>query len=166
MILGHNYQTLKQLQEISLSMQDVVDIINKKSGAFNLVINDCCNVEMPAPSERPDGKEGLTTSKSIPASIYPKNFEQLFLKPKGTLVFSSASPKQFSVGNPMLGGFFTWHFRVALGKYLSSAKNNVTWDNIFLESAKNANWQAKSGLCPKDSDVRCVQVPQKFSYLK
>ncbi len=163
MVLSNRY-TLEELEGISLSMQDVVDIIQKKPSAFNLVISDCCNVEFPLP--RSDGQPPITTGKGIPSKIYSKNFEQLFLKPRGTLVFSSASPKQYSVGNPLLGGFFTWHFRVALSKYLSSPNSNVSWDNIFAEAAKNANWQAKSGLCPKESSTRCVQVPQKFSYLK
>lgn len=166
MILGHHYQTLSQLHSISLSVQDVVDMLKKKGNSFNLVINDCCNVEMPAPSERPDGRQGLTTPKSIPARIYPKNFEQLFIKPKGTLVFSSAGPKQYSVGNPLLGGFFTWHFRITLRKYLAAASPKFTWENVFIETAKSTTWQAKTGLCPKGSDTRCTQVPQIFSYLK
>jgi hypothetical protein len=83
------------------------------------------------------------------------------------MVFSSSSPKQYSVGNALVGGFFTWHFRVALGKYLAEPKlDNVTWDKIFITAGQNAHNQAKSGRCPKDSDIKCMQVPKMFPYLK
>jgi hypothetical protein len=165
MVLSNNPNpTMKQLLETSLAMQDIVDILQKKTSSFNLVMNDCCNVEFPV--SRSIAQSGLTTPKSISSRVYPKNFERLFIKPKGTMVFSSSSPKQYSVGNALVGGFFTWHFRVALGKYLSAANSNFTWNNVFLEAAQNANRQAKSGLCPKDSDIRCVQVPKMFPYLK
>ncbi len=164
MILSNNYRTRKELQDNSLPMQDIVAILQKKSSSFNLVMNDCCNVEVPLP--RSPAPPSLITPKSIPSKIYSKNFERLFLKPKGTLVLSSASPKQYSVGNDLLGGFFTWHFRVALGKSLESASNDVSWDKIFVEAGNNAHRQAKSGLCPKDSEVRCFQVPQMFPFIK
>jgi len=159
MILSNDY-TFENLPKKSLGIQAIVDSLNKKKSRFNLVINDCCNVEccpVPVPGV---GKNPLISPKSIGLPVSTENFIKLFWEPRGTVVASSSMPKEYSVGNPEKGGFFTWYLRISLEKNLSQYKRDIAWEDIFFEAGKNANYLALTGLCGEENNKRrCVQNP-------
>ncbi len=159
MILSNDY-TFESLPKKSLGMQTVAELLSKKKSRLNLLINDCCNVECcPVPSPAV-GKNPLISPKSIGLPVSTENFIKLFLEPTGTVVASSSMPKEYSVGNPEKGGFFTWYLRIALEKQLSQYKRDIAWDDIFSEAAKNANYLALTGLCGEENNKsRCIQNP-------
>mgnify|MGYP003813953685 CR=1 FL=1 len=159
MILSNDY-TFENLPKKSLGIQAIVDSLNKKKSRFNLVINDCCNVEccpVPAPGL---GKNPIISPKSIGLPVSTENFIKLFWEPRGTVVASSSMPKEYSVGNPEKGGFFTWYLRISLEKNLSQYKRDIAWEDILFEAGKNANYLALTGLCGEENNKkRCVQNP-------
>lgn len=159
MILSNDY-TFENLTQKSLGIQAIVDSLSKKKSRFNLVINDCCNVEccpVPSPGQ---GKDPLISPKSIGLPVSTENFIKLFLEPKGTVVASSSMPKEYSVGNPEKGGFFTWYLRISLERQLSQFKRDLSWEDIFEEAARNANYLALTGLCGEENNKsRCIQNP-------
>ncbi len=159
MILSNDY-TFDNLAKKSLSIQAIVDSLSKKKSRFNLVINDCCNVECcPVPSPGL-GKDPVVTQKSIGLPVSTENFIKLFLEPRGTVIASSSRPREYSVGNPEKGGFFTWYLRISLEKQLSQYNRDIAWENIFYEAGRNANYLALTGLCGEENNKRrCIQNP-------
>jgi|694.fasta_scaffold22889_6 hypothetical protein len=159
MILSNDY-TFENLPKKSLGIQAIVDSLSKKKSRFNLVINDCCNVEccpVPSPGQ---GKNPLISPKSIGLPVSAENFIKLFWEPRGTVVASSSQPKEYSVGNPEKGGFFTWYLRISLEKNLSQYKRDIAWEDIIVEAGKNANYLALTGLCGEENKKsRCIQNP-------
>jgi hypothetical protein len=157
MVLSNNY-TNSTLLRNSMNVQWVADQLSKKKSRFNLVISDCCNEEIVLPPAV--GREPIITTKAIGLPISTDNFIKLFLEPRGTIVASASDRNQFSVGNPNLGGFFTYHFRISLEYYVSRHARNANWDQIFTLAAMNASRQATTGRCGR-GEVRtvCIQHP-------
>jgi hypothetical protein len=156
MLLSNSY-TESTLLANSLNLEWVAGQLSKKPARFNLVISDCCNEELLLPP--PVGKEPLITKKAIGLPISTDNFVKLFIEPKGTIIASASDINQFSVGNPALGGFFTYHFRLSLEYYISRYQRNVSWDNIFLLAGKNASIQATTAKCGRTVRSTCIQHP-------
>ena len=162
MLLSHNY-TEQDVDSKSMRLAEVEARLSKLPARFTFIMADCCNSVFPAPTNPSEASPPTVTGRSPGMRIAPNNFAKLFLQPRGILVAYSAEPTQFSVGNPLIGGFFTWYFRASLEKQLHPNKPNgeVSWENLLFDAGSHANYWAKSALCDDVSGakVRCTQVP-------
>jgi uncharacterized protein YcfL len=112
----------------SLELNFVVNTIQKKHPRLFLAIADTCNTFS---NDRAVTLVNRSQSgSSVPVS---KNYQELFLRARGSIVASGAKPGQLSWSDSKYGGLFTYQFLESLKRGLSS--NQPNWHTI-IKSAK------------------------------
>jgi len=101
----------------------IISTLERKNPRFFMAISDSCNNILDYSS----GRSHIGKPK-------PENYQQLFLKYRGSVIASSSSPGEYSWGTPRNGGLFTLTFLNSLNKELGSS--NPNWQNIMRRAEK------------------------------
>jgi hypothetical protein len=146
-----------KIMEASASMEDIFETIRKKGARLNLVLSDCCNALI---TDTNPLAEPPATKKSFGVNWSTENCRNLFLNSTPTSILgAAASPTMLAASNNSFGGFFSYFFRTALETHFSFAKNNVTWDQVFKQTADQTKYKADHTLCDKATKRICNQLP-------
>ena len=108
-------------QKSNVKLSDVTEKINKKKSRLFILIGDTCNTSLNA--NRRDFNDTFSRKSS-------ENFEELFLKYKGTVFASGAEVGGYSYGNKLKGGAYTTIFLNNLMQELSSS-GIPSWDKLM-----------------------------------
>lgn len=139
-----------------IPFSDVYKAISEKGARLNIVLSDCCNNTVNA--NRPVVNTNSLYSRSN--NSFDKNkLRKLFLRSKGDLVATAASPGQFSWCGAN-GGFFLMSFIESLRDGVSVlSKDQPSWDDIVKDAIANAAKKSSStaGTAPQNG-IKYVQV--------
>ncbi len=110
------------------NLNDIYEIIKTKSARLNLVIGDCCNNEIDF--ERRLGSKVKKTyiRKVRELKINKKICNELFCKPKSSILIASATKGQLSIMDERIGSIFTLKFTENLNKTIHAPLNS---DSVF-----------------------------------
>lgn len=124
-----------------VAFSDVYDAISKKGARLNIVLSDCCNSYVNA--YRPIICTNSLYSRSY-NSFDVNKLRKLFLRSKGDLVATAASPGQYSWCGAN-GGFFLQSFIESLRDGVSVlSQEQPSWNDIVNEAISNAAWKSSS----------------------
>lgn len=115
----------------------VIEKIKSKNPRQFIAIADCCNNVISAPS--------YLIKSSRNAFLY-EAVERMFLNSRVKIAASGSKPGQFSGGNDVDGGYFTYSFLSNLEKALSSPTGD--WGPVF-ENAKKEVFQRTANQPPE-----------------
>lgn len=143
-----------------LALSDIFNIISQKSARLNIVLSDCCNstVNMNQPVVR---SNSLFSRSNTNFNL--DKLRQLFLKTKGDIIATAASPGEFSWCGEN-GGFFLLSFFESLRSQISALNKDVpSWDLLInnaisaaaRKSESNASTKRQNGL--KDVVVKSLE---------
>lgn len=139
-----------------VAFTDVYKTIAAKGARLNIVLSDCCNSEIDA--DRPLINTNSLFSRAN--NSYDVNkLRKLFLRSKGDIVATAASPGQYSwCGNN--GGFFLLSFIESLRSGISALKSTQpTWDGIINNTIDKAKRKSTNGNGTKTQNgLKYVQV--------
>jgi len=154
-------KSFQGLNENSINIEEIYNLIKQKGAKVSLVISDCCNT-LPETPAAVSGEVALTRSSSLGWSL--NNCLKLFLPPAPVAVLMTAAKKgEMSAGNNSYGGFFTFNFRTSLLNYLSPTHEfaGISWKTLIDEAQTQTVKKATNTLCknPDGTSGRCVQHP-------
>lgn len=154
-------KSFQGLDENSINIEDVYNLIKQKGARVSLVMSDCCNT-LPETPAAVSGEVALTRSSSLGWSL--NNCLQLFLPTAPVSILMTAAKKgEMSAGNNSYGGFFTFNFRTSLLNFLSPTYSisSVSWKTLIDEAQTQTVKKATNTLCnnPDGTRGRCVQHP-------
>jgi hypothetical protein len=154
-----------------LSVEYVYKLILGLGARVSIVLADCCNDDIgkigpPGGSILNTRSDGLNTTSQ---SLNMNNCNALFFsKSPVRIIASSTQINQLAIGNPSIGGFFTYFFNGLLKNSLYTPGKNDSWIGIMTGAKEKARWQATSAMC---GSTRCVQLtemdlnPRKYGKL-
>lgn len=148
-------------QDLSLNNMELEAVYHriKKLGArVNLVISDCCNedIGVAPPVGRPVLQTRFSNYNTSAQSLNLANCNALFFsKQPISIIATSAEVKQLAIGNPELGGFFSFYFKAFLDKSLYSFWKNDSWLRLLQDAKESARKQALTAQC---GSGRCIQL--------
>jgi hypothetical protein len=132
-------KTTDIINDNSLNLVEIYNLIKEKKGRLNIVIGDCCNnlIHFHRKFSARSGK--LRVEKPVAKlKINTKTCEKMFCDSTGSILAASADKGQFSITDPKKGSIFTLHFthnlKLLLGRSLNSS-DGLHWDR-FLERTK------------------------------
>ncbi|QEC69518.1 caspase family protein [Panacibacter ginsenosidivorans] len=154
-------KSFQGLNENSINIEEVYNLIKQKGARVSLVMSDCCNT-LPETPAAVSGEVALTRSSSLGWSL--NNCLQLFLPTAPVAILMTAAKKgEMSAGNNSYGGFFTFNFRTSLLNFLSPTHEftGVSWKSLIDEAQTQTVKKATNTLCnnPDGTRGRCVQHP-------
>lgn len=142
----------------SLSMEDIFITIKDKGARLSLVLSDCCNTLVVG--DNPMADQQPITKKSFGINWSDENCRNLFLNLKKTAILASAAePYQYAIRNKTYGGFFSNFFRNALETHFSYSKSQVTWKQVFEQTAIQTSYKSAHTYCDKVKKTICPQKP-------
>lgn len=154
-------KSFQSLEENSINIEEIYDLVKQKGARVSLVISDCCNT-LPETQAAVSGEVALTRNSSLGWSL--NNCLQLFLPSAPVAILMTAAKKgEMSAGNNSYGGFFTYNFRTSLLNFLSPTHEftGVSWTKLVDEAQAQTIKKANNTLCnnPDGSRTRCIQHP-------
>ena len=128
--LGHGYQSnnpypnvvfkntsgvvsQQDLDEASVSLEDISRELNQKGARLTIVIGEACNNELDLDSGNYTNTEDIVTNLTPPLATQEK-YRRLFLQAEGSILVSSSRSGQPSYISKSEGGAFTQSFLKAL----------------------------------------------------
>ncbi len=143
-----------------MALSDIFHIISQKSARLNIVLSDCCNstINMNQPVVR---SNSLFSRSNTNFNL--EKLRSLFLKTKGDIIATAASPGEFSWCGEN-GGFFLLSFFESLRSQISALNQDTpSWNslinNAITSAAKktesNSNTKRQNGL--KDVLVKSLE---------
>ncbi|MEK8020919.1 MAG: caspase family protein [Candidatus Parabeggiatoa sp.] len=114
------------LENGSVPLVQIADILRNKNPRLSIIMADVCNKA----SNRGSFLRSRTGGKA-------KNYQELFLNSKGTIIASSSIEGQYSWGDPQRGGYFSNAFLGELDKELIVSNRRPSWKAI-MERATQA----------------------------
>ncbi len=146
-----------KIMQASASMEDIYDIIRKKGARLNLVLGECCNALI---TDTNPLAEPPAAKKSFGIYWSTENCRNLFLNSTPmSILGAAASPSMLAASNNNFGGFFSYFFRTALETNFSFVKNNVSWDQVFKQTADQTKYKADHTYCDNVTKKICNQLP-------
>ncbi len=109
----------------SVSLIKIADLVRTKSPRLAVIIADVCNKSLNRGGflrAREGGKE--------------KNYRELFLNSKGTIIASSSIKGQYSWGNEQMGGLFTSAFLGELDQELIVSDRRPSWETLMKRATR------------------------------
>ena len=169
--LGHGYQSnnpypnvvfkntsgvvsQQDLDEASVSLEDISRELNQKGARLTIVIGEACNNELDLDSGNYTNTEDIVTNLTPPLATQEK-YRRLFLQAEGSILVSSSRSGQPSYISKSEGGAFTQSFLKALHK--QTQKSNLSkahWIALFDDARKRTQTLAKR------KKFETVQTPQ------
>lgn len=122
----------------------ITTTLKNKQPRFFIAMADTCNVFLPPTKSRQLPRERGV----VPV---PKNYYELFLKPRGYIIASSTSPDQEAGGDPDNGGKFTSHFLASLQDELASSQ--PSWRSITREATQTLYFTDAEGQKRQDPQI-------------
>ena len=143
-----------------MALSDIFQTISQKSARLNIVLSDCCNstVNMNQPVVR---SNSLFSRSNTNFNL--EKLRTLFLKTKGDIIATAASPGEFSWCGEN-GGFFLLSFFESLRSQISALNQDVpSWDALInnaisaaaRKTESNASTKRQNGL--KDVLVKSLE---------
>ncbi len=131
---GHRYTSTVSrwpLMDTNVEATDFLTVIEKirsKNPRQFIVLADCCNnvIDTGFSLKAPDPSRSLFVYETI---------ERMFLKSRVKVAASGSRPGQFSAGNNLDGGYFTYSFISNLAKALCSPTGE--WEPVFENTKKD-----------------------------
>lgn len=142
----------------NLSLEDVYNQIKNKHPKLTMVIGDCCNEDI---GEEPRQGTGQVGSKGFTFTHFNAANARALLFPQTpkSMIIGSADVKELSVGNPALGGFFTYFFTAELyQKLYGYSPLPPDWWQIILPAKEHTGRKSVSAYC-ENIKARCIQTP-------
>ncbi len=123
-----------------VAMSDVYKEIVNKGARLNIVVSDCCNARLS--TQRPVKGNTLFSRSSNNYNI--EKLQQLFLKSKGNLLATAASPGEYSWCGST-GGFFLLSMIQSIREQISVLNNKpASWDVLIQKTIDNAKQKSES----------------------
>lgn len=141
----------------SMLLSDINTMIVSKGARLNIVLGDCCNSEI--------GSNQVTADRYLTSRSDPNYNEQklakLFLKAKGNILSTAASPGQLSWSNPTDGGFFLYSFFQAFHEEIGYLSNEPTWEELMTNTIKYAEYKTSPdgcSNCSKQNGIKRISI--------
>ncbi len=155
----NSYQKISN--ETSLNLSEVYSMINAKGARLTITFGDCCNADVGVNART---STSFLSNRSNP-NYKQEKLEKLFLKSKGNLIATAASPGQVSWSNSVNGGFFISSFIQAFHEEISYLGTDVAdWDGLIkntVDQAVSKTTAPACGVCSVQNGVTTVKVSYK-----
>jgi hypothetical protein len=145
------------INDNSIRLSDVNNMIKAKNARLSIVIGDCCNSFAPAPS----AYGGAVTASSA-NTLSQANCMKLFLFSKGNIIATSATKGEYALYNMNPGGcgFFSTALLNSMDYYLSTFVTNPTWTDVLSNAKDKTSKSSAYAMCETPaSSASCMHVP-------
>lgn len=148
-----SYQAINS--ETSVSLSSVYNLLVGKGARLTLVLGDCCNSDV--------GVNQLSNSNYL-ANRANSNFDNqrlydLFIKSKGSVISTAASPGEYSWSNAVNGGFFTDSFLQSLREEISPLNTkDVSWNTLIDNTVVKARYKTDKQNCKAQNGIKYLKV--------
>ena len=125
------------IQNQFVAVHEVDEILAKKNPKLRIIMTDCCNSIDQSGIVQP--KEGLAMERGITVikGNDQANYRKLFAEPRGSVIVTSSKLGQSSLGNDVLGGWFSYVFWNLLLKECTNSTTTPTWNSLMEKAQKN-----------------------------
>lgn len=138
----------------ALKIDSVFERIRKKGGRCNLVLSDCCNVNLESRKDT-SRAPGIRGDKW---EFFENNIRTLFLSKERISVLGSAARNgEYSWCDKKTGGYFSTCFKSTLQDYTSKAKTKVNWPELMKE-LRQVSYDFVSRKCCECCKKECPRV--------
>jgi len=136
--------------------QEVIDILKEKQPRLLVTVLNACNSYVPdnAITIVHQTRSAVTFTSDLDIKGTMKyNFNKLFWKKKGSINITSSKPDQYSYGNTLYGGLYTYSFLDSLEKEVR--RSGASWEHLLT----TADQEVADLLYSPDDENKVVQEP-------